>query len=291
LYVNSDSNGKGRIGLGGSPLLEAFIREVLRDTRDPVSGEPLLNLARPRTGASTTPEAETAQSDPDLRLGPLGAGSDYVAFYHHTGITSINAGFSGESGGVYHSVYDSMYWYTHFSDGDFRYGRALAQVMSTILLRMAEAPVLGFDFENVVLAISRAARQVRELKGGTAVKLDDLIDEVTKLKDAAAKWEQQLRDGRWQRMDAQALAAVNGILFRSERALAPEPGLPGRTWYKHVYAAPGSYTGYSAKTLPTVREPAEAGRFDEANAAVAPITAAVRELRGRVERATLLLTE
>jgi N-acetylated-alpha-linked acidic dipeptidase len=291
LYLNSDTNGKGDIGLGGTPLLEKFIREVLRDTRDPVTQEPLLGKARSRTGASSTPGTETGAADPDVRLGPLGAGSDYVAFYHHTGIASINAGFSGGGGGVYHSIYDSLHWYTKFSDGDHQYGKALAQVMATVLLRMSEAPLLGFDFESMVPAISRAARQVRELKGGTGVRLDELIDEVAKLKDAAAKWEQLAASDRWHRRDALALARVNAELFRGERALAPEAGLPGRTWYKHLYAAPGIYTGYSAKTLPGIREPVEAGRIDEANAAVVPLIAAVRDLRERVERATRLLSE
>ncbi|HET8548316.1 MAG TPA: transferrin receptor-like dimerization domain-containing protein, partial [Bryobacteraceae bacterium] len=290
LYLNSDSNGKGAIRLGGSPLLEDFMREVLRDTRDPVSREPLLTRARPRTGAAATPDTETAEAGSPLRLGPLGAGSDYVPFYHHTGVASVNAGFSGDGGGVYHSVYDTIYWYTRFADTEFQYGRTLAQVMTTVLLRMADAPLLGFDFENMGTAINRALRQVRELKGGEAVKLDDVTAEVGKLSEAAAKWEQQLREGAWQRLDRQTLARVNGVLFRSERALAPEAGLPGRAWYKHVYAAPGVYTGYSAKTVPAVREALEAGRIEDANTAVPPLTAAVRELRSRVERATEILT-
>ena len=291
LYLNSDSNSKGTISLGGTPLLEKFMREVLRDTRDPVTKEPLLSRARPRTGSATTPEGEPAKpaDDADLRLGPLGAGSDYVAFYHHTGISSVNAGFSGSGGGVYHSIYDSLAWYSRFGDTEFQYGKALAQVMSTTLLRMADAPLLGFEFESIVPAMSRAARQVRELKGGNKVKLDELIEELGRLKEAGAQWERRLSGASWQHLDAGALARVNATLFRSERALAPEAGLPGRSWYKHLYAAPGIYTGYSAKTLPVIREAVEAGRVDEANAAVAPVVAAIRDLRGRVERAVGML--
>ncbi len=59
-YVNSDSNGKGRLGIGGSHTLENFSQEVARDIKDPVSGKSLLEeilraaraadaVARPRT--------------------------------------------------------------------------------------------------------------------------------------------------------------------------------------------------------------------------------------------------
>jgi len=41
-------------------------------------------------------------------------------------VASLNIGFGGEDdGGIYHSIYDDFYWYTHFSDTDFVYGRAL----------------------------------------------------------------------------------------------------------------------------------------------------------------------
>src|SRR5665213_6633 len=52
-------------------------------------------------------------------------GSDYTAFLQHVGVPSMNLGFGGEGeAGVYHSVYDDFYWYTHFSDSSFVYGRA-----------------------------------------------------------------------------------------------------------------------------------------------------------------------
>src|SRR5208282_4884433 len=60
------------------------------------------------------------------------------------------------------------------------------------------------------------------------------------------------------------LATLNRILFRTERALTIDPGLPGRPWYRHRIYAPGVYTGYAAKTLPGIREAVEAGKADEA---------------------------
>ena len=46
--------------------------------------------------------------------------------------------------------------------------------------------------------------------------------------------------------------------------MTDERGLPGRPWYRHLIYAPGLLTGYSAKTLPGVREAIEGRRWAEA---------------------------
>ena len=75
------------------------------------------------------------RSRADLRIPALGSGSDYTVFVDHLGVASVNLGFGGEDeGGQYHSIYDDFYWYTHFQDTDFSYGRALAQTAGTICL-------------------------------------------------------------------------------------------------------------------------------------------------------------
>jgi N-acetylated-alpha-linked acidic dipeptidase len=61
----------------------------------------------------------------------------------------VNLGYGGEDegGGQYHSIYDDFYWYTHFSDTDFAYGRACwLQTAGTMMMRMADADVLPFQF-------------------------------------------------------------------------------------------------------------------------------------------------
>ena len=65
----------------------------------------------------------------DLRIGPLGTGSDFTAFIDHLGVASLNVSYGGEDNGagVYHSIYDDFYWYSHFADSNYVYGRALAQ--------------------------------------------------------------------------------------------------------------------------------------------------------------------
>ena len=67
---------------------------------------------------------------------------------------------------------------------------------------------------------------------------------------------------------------VNARLIQSERQLIDPDGLPRRPWYRHLFYAPGFYTGYGVKTMPGVRESIEQKQYAEAE----------REI-GRVARA------
>jgi N-acetylated-alpha-linked acidic dipeptidase len=250
-YINSDSNGKGTLGAGGSHPLEQFMREVLRDNKDPVSGKPLLAVRPPES------------KDKEFTLGPLGAGSDYVPFLHHAGIASLNLGFSGgDQGGIYHSIYDSYAWFTKFSDGDFVYGKALANVMSSLILRLSEASILPLEFKAVSKTVAGYLEEIRKLAGENSKKLQlgAIEKEVAAIEQSATAYEAELQRVLSNSSSSDRLMKVNGVLLGAERVLTPEAGLPGRNWYKHQLYAPGNYTGYSAKTLPVLREAVEASR-------------------------------
>ena len=155
-YLNTDSNGKGTIATGGSPALEQMMREILAGLKDPRTGKTLLEA-----------KLEMLEDDkPGFRLSALGAGSDYVAFFHHCGISSLNLGFRGDDpGGIYHSIYDTPHWYRKFSDRDFVYSRALSQTMLTIMLRLSEAQLLPFSFDAYADAVGAVCRRDREVRG------------------------------------------------------------------------------------------------------------------------------
>ena len=148
VYINTDSSGKGWLSAGGSHGLQQFLNEVAKDVNDPRTGKPVFEEARKRS-LTNVPEAgkAAAEADPAYRIAPLGSGSDYTPFLQHLTISALNVGFGGESdGGIYHSVYDTVRWYQKFSDGDYTYGRALSQVTGTLVMRLADAAVLPFQF-------------------------------------------------------------------------------------------------------------------------------------------------
>src|ERR1700674_2151834 len=149
VYINSDSNSRGYFQVGGSHTLEKFVNDVMRDVRDPETGLSTWKRDQLRRISEATPPElrQEARTRSDLRIYALGSGSDYTAFLQHDGVASLNIGFGGEDGGgIYHSIYDDFYWYTHFSDTDFVYGRALAQTGGTAVMRLADAELLPFEF-------------------------------------------------------------------------------------------------------------------------------------------------
>jgi N-acetylated-alpha-linked acidic dipeptidase len=318
VYINSDTNGRGYFGAEGSHSLEKFINDVARDVQDP---ETKLSIwKRRQLGKIRFPddpaEREEARSRGDLRIGAMGSGSDYGPFLQHNGIAALNLGFGGEDGGgIYHSIYDDFYWYTHFSDGEFVYGRAIAQTAGIAILRMADAEVLPFEFGDFSETIQTYLKELKTLaqksreqilennrqleEGAFTATIDPRIKWVPPAKEpvppflnfapldnateslvhASAEYRKALQKADANGGTALAKASldeVNRALIESEHKLTLDEGLPGRPWFKHFVDAPGQYTGYEAKTLPVVREAIEQKQWKEADAGIV-VTAKVLE--------------
>jgi N-acetylated-alpha-linked acidic dipeptidase len=278
VYVNSDTNSKGRLAASGSHTLERFMSEVLRDIPDPAeSGKTLLESARNRRGPS--PDGQIESSRPGFHVGPLGAGSDYVAFLDHVGIASLNLGFGGPNqNGVYHSIYDDFAWYKRFADPDFAYGKALSQVTTTTLLRLADAPLLPFEFGEFSQTVRAYIGEIKKVDFAPLLKQLDATDAASKRFEAAVGT-----------ATPEQMAKANRVLLLAERALLLTPGLPRREWYRHSIYAPGMYTGYGAKTLPGIREATEGERMEEAKQQVGVAAGAIAEFNRGIEEAVRLL--
>jgi N-acetylated-alpha-linked acidic dipeptidase len=309
-YLNSDTNERGYLSMAGSHILEKFINEVAHDIEDPethVSVWKRDQLRRIRRTSSATERQHIRQS-PDLHIGALGSGSDYTPFLQHLGVPSLNLGFGGEDeGGIYHSVYDDFYWYTHFSDTSFVYGRALAQTAGVAVMRLADAELLPYDYTNLARTVGQYVDELQKLlaneqeesvernreiaEGVFSVTMDPrqptvapspeeipphlnfapLENGADALTRSAERYAHALAKAR-QRGDtvlaSTSLTRVNALLLESERRLTDSRGLPGRPWYIHELYAPGKYTGYGVKTMPAVREAIEQRQFAEADEAI-----------------------
>ncbi len=309
-YVNSDTNGRGYLFIEGSHTLEKFTNEVSKDITDPETKLSAWkrNQLREIANAHSTEARQEARQRADLRIAALGSGSDYTAFLQHDGVASINLGFGGEDGGgIYHSIYDDFYWYTHFSDTDFVYGRALAQTGGTMVMRLADADLLPFEFNDFsdtiqtyikeLKALAQKSREDalernRELEEGVFTATTDpkqplapppaetvptylnfapLDNAADVLSRSAAEYhkayEHAIANGNTALASA-SLTEVNALLIESERKLLTAEGLPNRPWFKHQIYAPGFYTGYAVKTIPAVRESIELKQWKQADEAV-----------------------
>ncbi len=309
-YFNTDGNGRGYLGIGGSHILEAFLNGVARDVTDPETNLPVWQRMQARRIRTGTPQERTeARTRANLRIEALGSGSDYSPFLQHAGVASANLGYGGEDqSGIYHSVYDDFYFYTHFSDTNFVYGRALAQTVGTAVMRIADAQLLPYDYTGLSETVNRYVGQLdtlarreadsiaelnRELRDGVFKVTSDphhptyppdslplaphlnfapLQNGADALTRAAAQYAAALtavQAGSGAALAKPEIAAINTTIMRSEQALLSPEGLPNRPWYRHLIYAPGFYTGYGVKTIPGVREAIEQHQWSEADTQIA----------------------
>ncbi|MGA7683913.1 MAG: transferrin receptor-like dimerization domain-containing protein [Terriglobales bacterium] len=327
VYINTDGNDRGLLQMGGSHSLEQFINGVARDIDDPETHmtvwkrDQLNRIAE----ASTPEERQELRQRADLRIEALGSGTDYTAFLDHLGIATLDLAYEGEDReGIYHSVYDDFYWYTHFSDRDFIYGRALAQTVGSSVMRLADAEVLPFEFVNLADTVGEyrnnlekllatkqeeIREQNQELEEGVFTAANDprrpsvapmkqevpphlnfapLENAVDALTRSAKHYHDALAKKQATLDDAamaSTLAAVNRELIESERRLSSADGLPRRSWYKHLLYAPGVYTGYGVKTVPGVREGIEQKRYAEADQEIVRVSKALENEAALIESA------
>jgi N-acetylated-alpha-linked acidic dipeptidase len=185
LYVNSDTNGRGYLGVGGTHALQRFASEAARDVVDPETGASVLRraLARQRTGnAESSAQGEAKpHAGAELTLSALGSGSDFTPFLQHLGVSALNLGFEGEAEyGVYHSAYDSFDHFRRFVDPTFEYGVALAKVAGRLILRAAEAPLLPGQESDFAASVAAYAEELHKLADGMRTKTQEqskLLDE------------------------------------------------------------------------------------------------------------------
>jgi N-acetylated-alpha-linked acidic dipeptidase len=328
-YINTDSNSRGFLGLGGSHTLEVLSNQVARDVTDPKKGVSVAERMRAGRIFFGDPEdRKAAIAGGPFHLDPLGSGSDFTPFLQHLNIASINFGFGGEDEyGQYHSIYDSFDHYVRFMDPDFSYGVAAAKVGGRLVLRLSEADVLPMEFTRLADAIGTYADQVVKLadqmrteteersklldekiyetfddptKTFVAPKRHDpvphlnfapLLNAVSTLRKSAQAYDSAWSKGAGPALPAATRAKLDAILMNTERALGTKEGLPGRTWYRHQIYAPGFYTGYGVKTLPAVREAIEERQWKAVAGNIEVLARTIEATAKEIDRATALLGE
>lgn len=329
VYINSDGNDRGVLEMGGSHTLEQFINGVARDIEDPetkLTAWQRAQLSKIAEAKSADDRKELRQRS-DLRISALGSGTDFTAFLDHLGIATLDLSYAGEDDqGIYHSIYDDFYWYTHFSDYDFVYGRALSQTIGTAVMRLADAEILPLDFVDFADTIQKYTKDLEKLladkqeeirernqeleEGVFKATLDPRRPTVAPSKeevpphlnfapmqnaaDALARSAEHYRQALAHRGDLDenqsvSLQALNQQLMQSERKLTNDDGLPRRPWYKHMLYAPGVYSGYGVKTVPSVREGIEQKRYAEAEQEIVRVAKALQDETTLIDSASKLL--
>jgi N-acetylated-alpha-linked acidic dipeptidase len=275
--------------------------------------------------ASVRPDvADAAKSNGDLPLGPLGSGSDYSPFVQHLGIAALNLGFGGQdfAGGSYHSAYDTFYHVTHFDDPGMKYGVALSKLVGRLVLRAADAPRVPSHYGDFARTVSMYLTEVMKLAADqrdkdrvladlrregdfklAAAPYDPLVappdrgitpvfdmlplqNAVDHLKRSASAADDAV--GREDKLPPATQARINAALADIDQLLIDPQGLPGRPWYKNLIYAPGTLTGYGAKTLPGVREAMEQRRWDDARTYIVRTAKVLEDYADRLDAVTAM---
>jgi N-acetylated-alpha-linked acidic dipeptidase len=325
-YINSDGNSRGFLFAGGTQDLESFISGVARDVQDPETKMTVFERSHLHSIASAknAEERKEVRKRHDLDVRALGDGSDFTAFQDFAGISTLNLGFGGEADGTqYHSVYDDFYWYTHFVDTDFVYGRALAQTSGSAVMRLADADLIPLDYAPQADAIEKYEGELEklvkekqeefternlELQEGVFRAINDprrptvpppvetvppyinfapMKNALERLKKSSDRYSKAL--AKWQAAggpgeSTQKMESLNDDLLRVSRLFLNENGLPERPWFKNQIYAPGAYTGYGAKPIAAVREYMDEKKWKEAEGQVPQVAQVIENVAAGIDK-------
>lgn len=291
-YFNIDIAVSGtRFGASAVPSLKQFLRDVAKAVPSPKGGtvyEAWQTASQP-SAPSTQPPTEAigdsrrlpaAQVKNDVPVGDLGSGSDYTAFLQHSGVPSTDIISSG-SYGVYHSAFDDFPWFKKFADPDFVYEQQMARLFGLEAVRMADADVLPYDYEEygkeIVVYLQTARKRAESKLGGRALDFDAVETAAHHFESAGVKILAR------QKNPPRDASRLNAALLAAERALLVQQGLPRRPWYRHAIYAPGEYTGYAAVVIPGVNEALDKGDSELARQQLAILASALERAARTLE--------
>jgi len=283
-YFNMDVAVSGsKFGASAAPSLKRFLRDVTKAVPSPKGGtvyEAWQKVDQPGAASTQSPaeaigdsrRAPAASAKGEVPVGDLGSGSDYSAFQQHLGVPSSDISSTGPYG-VYHSVFDNFAWFKKFADPDFVYEQQMARIFGLEALRMADADVLPYDYqeygEEVAAYLVAAGKRAENKFGDHALDLGAAIAAAKHFQDAGAKILSK------QKNPPRDAARLNRALLGAERALLVPEGLPHRPWFRHAIYAPGEYTGYAAVVIPGVNEALDKGDAGQARQQLAVLAGAL----------------
>jgi N-acetylated-alpha-linked acidic dipeptidase len=291
-YFNMDIAVSGpRFGASAVPSLKQFLRDVAKTVPSPKGGtvydvwKSASQPSAPSTQSPTEAIADNrripnAQIKNDVPVGDLGSGSDYTAFLQHEGVPSSDITSAG-SYGVYHSAFDDFTWFKKFADPDFTYEQQMARFFGVEALRMADADILPYDYEEygkeIAVYVEAARKRADSKLGEGALDFSSVNGAVRHFEAAGAKILAK------QRNPPRDVARLNQALRSAERALLVPEGLPHRPWYRHAIYAPGEYTGYAAVVIPGVNEALDKGDTARARQQLAVLAVALERAAKALE--------
>ncbi len=246
-YLNQDSpTGGPAFGGGGTPSLRSVLRDVAKSVPDPTGEGSVYAVWRARSRVADG--TEPAMGDP-------GGGSDFAGFYNHLGIPHSDWGFGGGNG-IYHSNYDTYTYMERFGDPGYRYHATAARIGTAMMMRLANADVLPYDYVEFAETMRRYLAPIdRALSAkGWRGSSEPLAAALTRMETAAREFAVARDSALMRDVPRARLTATNAALRQVERKLTRPEGLRTRPWYRNLIYVADVDNGYGTMVFPSVNE-------------------------------------
>ncbi|QDV06684.1 Peptidase family M28 [Planctomycetes bacterium Poly30] len=292
LYVNLDAAASGlRLGVSASPSLTRLLAGAA--ARVP---QPVVDAKGEVTYEGTALDAWLARTPGEAlpRVGFLGGGSDHVSFLALCSLPSASISAGGAPGTAYHSLYDDLDWYRRVVGPDYESAALVTRVTAVAVDRAACAPLPPVDLAAPAAALARAAEALAK-SHPTVFQETASLGPLIAHAEAQVKRAERVQSGleaslaKADDRDATWRAEAEAVLRRMERDWLREAGLPGRPWYRNLYAAPDETSGYAAWPLPGLQKAALEGDQDLAAGQAAQLEDVLLRREARLEQLMRLL--
>ncbi|MFO0827303.1 MAG: M20/M25/M40 family metallo-hydrolase [Phycisphaerales bacterium] len=278
-YINLDMASMGeKFGASTAPSLRGSLERAMRRVVSPFTGASLYDAWVSNSHGATPAVAPS--------FGDVGGGSDHVGFWCHAGVPSCSLGAGGAPGNSYHSNYDTVAWYRKAVGDDYRSALLVTRATNALIAELADDPLPPI----APLAIVRDAVRLlstcrdRAARADLGVDLQPLVDRFHALEPAATRAEQVIAESRTRgdpgTVDPELAKAMRDLV---DLWLEPQ-GLPGRPWFKNLYAATDRWSGYAPAMMPLVDEAIEDHDADALRRAVDRYTKVADALAATLDR-------
>src|SRR5258708_11330006 len=182
--------------------------------------------------------------------------------------------------------------FSNFVDTVGKYARELIKLTDDMRTETAESNrILSEQMNELILAPDEKYVAPKAQHAVPHLNFAPLMNATVRLQETLRRWEQETRTVATSGFKLSPAKAnqLDQILYRTERALTTEEGLPRRPWYRHQIYAPGFYTGYGVKTLPGVREAIEERNWPEAEQQIVILAKVLGKFANELDNAAGLL--
>ncbi|XP_041094342.1 aminopeptidase NAALADL1-like [Polyodon spathula] len=174
-----------------------------------------------------------------------GAGSDYAAFMHYLGITSMDIAYTYDRSKTkariypaYHTAYDTFDYTSKYIDPGFTSHQTVARTAGNVLLRLADSLVIPFNPSDYAEAVEQyyntAAENFRDKMNVAGISLEPLNAAVKRFREATSFLNQQIHNLDKAKEIPLKIRKINDQLMFLDRAFLDPMAFPDKYHYRHV---------------------------------------------------------